>query len=355
MIATDDLADQIVASGVQRVGGNIIGDDRLYPWDPYPPSWTVYDTNNDYGAPVSALTLNENVIKLYARPAEEVGEPAAISLSPALEMFSIENRVLTTARGTRKQIRLERIPASNQWRVTGTIPLGGAFSELLPVDDPALFAATALYDALLRRGVAVAGSAVARHRALGEPYVEPKGREVASRTSPPLSELLQVMNKVSHNLFAELFLREAARVSGSDATTAAGARLLSGYLTQAGNPVGDFHLYDGSGLSRNALVTPRLLTRLLSAKANADDHDAWIALLPIGGEDGTLEKRLCCVSQGRNIQAKTGSLDRVAALSGYAKSKTHGLLAFSILLNNFALKEAEVRKVVDQMALALLQ
>jgi len=354
------LADQIVLSGVERVNGDIAGDDRLYPWAPYPASWTADDANNDYGAPVSALTWNDNVIGISLHAAEQAGEPAAVELAPALEVLTIENRVITTARGTRRRIHLERIAGSNragfsQWRITGQLPVGAVYSELIPVDDPALYAASALYDALVRRGVAIAGAPVARHRSAADAYVSPVGREVSSRTSPPLNELLQVMNKVSNNLYAEMFLREAARASGAEATTPEGARQLSAFLMQAGNPATDYRVDDGSGLSRNDLVTPRLLTRLLTARARADDRDAWIALLPIGGEDGTLEKRLCCVSQGRQIQAKTGSLDRVAALSGYAQSRTYGLLAFSILLNDFAIREAEAKQMIDKIALALIE
>ena len=361
LAAIDNLADQVVSRGVQRINGNVIGDDRLYPWDPFPPSWTIDDTGYEYGAPVSALSLNENIVTLSIRPAQQAGEPATLSLSPALELFTIDNRVITSARGTRAELHLQRIANSSaggfsQWRVSGTIPLkSSVHTELLPVDDPALFAAAALYDALVRRGVAITGVPVARHRSAGDAYIPATGQELAARTSPPLSDLLQVMNKISHNLYAELFLREVARAAGRDGATAAGAKELSAYLAQLGAPLTDFHLDDGSGLSRNALVTPRLLTHVLAEKANGADRENWIALLPVGGEDGTLEKRLCCVSEGRGIRAKTGSLDRVASLSGYANSKTYGLLAFAILLNDFAGRETEARGGIDKIAKELLE
>jgi D-alanyl-D-alanine carboxypeptidase len=78
----------------------------------------------------------------------------------------------------------------------------------------------------------------------------------------------------------------------------------------------------------------------------------------VGGEDGTLERRLCCVSDlnaGRQVRAKTGTLTRAIALSGYADSRTRGRLAFSILINNFAAPQAEVRAWIDKGGLTLVE
>jgi D-alanyl-D-alanine carboxypeptidase/D-alanyl-D-alanine-endopeptidase (penicillin-binding protein 4) len=102
-------------------------------------------------------------------------------------------------------------------------------------------------------------------------------------------------------------------------------------------------------------LTPRLLTRLLASMWQTPNWDTWLSLLPIGGEDGTLSNRLCCSLDARAIHAKTGSLGRAIALSGYADSKTHGMLAFSILVNNFSAPAAEIRAWVDKMALALIE
>lgn len=353
----DELAAQIATRGVTEIAGDIVGDDTLYPWDPYPPSWTVDDTENDYGAPVSALSINENVVAITLLPGATAGEPALLSLSPAVEYLTIDNRVVTSATGHSANLHLHRVAGSSQWRLTGTI--GSSASphvELVPVDDPALFAATLLYDALIRHGVTVRGSPVARHRTLSDedPYVPAQGEELAVHTSPPLEQILQVMDKVSHNLFAEMILREVARFSGQEATTAAGAKEMSTWLSLH-YPRRQWRVDDGSGLSRNALVTPLLLTDLLVRKAQSPEFETWLSLLPKGGEDGTLDQRLCCVSQGQGIRAKTGSLDRVSALSGYADSKTHGLLAFSILLNDYSVRTAEARKWIDQVATALLK
>ena len=97
------------------------------------------------------------------------------------------------------------------------------------------------------------------------------------------------------------------------------------------------------------------LTRVLAFLNGSKYHDAWFSLLPVGGEDGTLSHRLCCVADAKGIRAKTGSLSRALALSGYAESRTHGRLAFSILVNDFSAPSSEVRAWIDKIAMSLLE
>jgi D-alanyl-D-alanine carboxypeptidase/D-alanyl-D-alanine-endopeptidase (penicillin-binding protein 4) len=350
------LVDSAVEAGLTRVDGDIVGDDRLYPWAPYPPSWTEDDMMHEYGAPVSALTLNDNTIGITVHPGEEPGDAAQISLSPAIEYYAIDNRVVTVAKGGEARIRISRVQNARQVLLWGSIPAGhAAFEETLPVDDPALFAAEALYDALARRGVAIAGKPVARHRAVGDDYDPGPSLELASRTSPPLVQLLQVTDKTSQNLHAELMLREVGRVSRYMGTRESGVAEMAAFFKEAGVSAGDARVEDGSGLARNVMVAPRLVTRILAYLYGSRHRDDWISLLPIGGEDGTLKNRLCCSVDAASIHAKTGTLSRAIALSGYAQSKTHGWLAFSIMVNSFSAPPSDVRKWIDKIALELTE
>jgi serine-type D-Ala-D-Ala carboxypeptidase/endopeptidase (penicillin-binding protein 4) len=359
MRAIEDLADQALAAGITRVDGDIVGDDQLYPWAPYPPSWTVDDMVGEDGAPVSALTLNDNTVAMTIHPAARAGDLASVSFQPAFEYYAVDNRVITVAGEKQPRVRLSRAPGSRQVLAWGSIPLGGApIREIIAVDDPALFAASALYDALARRGIAIRGRPVARHRRVSEDPWLVDGELIATRSSPPLVELLQVMEKVSQNLHAELILREVARVTRSSGTRESGLQELSAWLAGIGIKSEEWRAEDGSGLSRNDEVSPRAMTRLLSVMAASEHASAWLGLLPIGGEDGTLEHRLCCVGDAGlagQVRAKTGTLTRSIALSGYANSRTRGRLAFSIMVNNFSAPPAEVRAWVDKIALILVE
>jgi D-alanyl-D-alanine carboxypeptidase/D-alanyl-D-alanine-endopeptidase (penicillin-binding protein 4) len=141
----------------------------------------------------------------------------------------------------------------------------------------------------------------------------------------------------------------------------AGLEALEAFLAGMGATKDDYALQDGSGLSRNAQVTPRLMTRLLAHMYKSDARATWaratwMDLLPVGGVDGTLQNRMACCRPGAShIHAKTGTLARAVALSGYADRGERGTLAFSILVNNFSALPSDVRAWVDRIALALLE
>jgi serine-type D-Ala-D-Ala carboxypeptidase/endopeptidase (penicillin-binding protein 4) len=355
LAAIEDLADQLVSNGLRAVTGDIVGDDRLYPWVPYAPSWTQDDALREFGAPVSALTVNDNTISLTIRGGASAGDDAEITVDPAIEYYAIDNRLATIGHGSEPKIRMSRPAGTSQVLLWGSIPAGVAVTESVAIDDPAYYAACALYDALLRRGVSIRGRPVARHRLASEDYDPAAGTVVASRVSPPMTDLLQVMDKVSQNLYAELMLREVGRYTRHQGTREAGLEEMDAMMHEIHAEKDDWRLEDGSGLSRNAMVTPRAFTRLLAAMHAGTFRDAWMNLLPVGGEDGTLSHRLCCAAGGAGIRAKTGSLSRALALSGYADSKTRGRLAFSILVNDFSAPSNQVRAWIDKIAMSLLE
>lgn len=354
--ALEALADRAVATGLTRIDGDVAGDDRLYPYAPYPPSWTQDDIIREYGAPVSALTLNDNNITITIQPGAEPGDPAQISFSPAIEYYAIDNRVVTVQKGGEARIRISKVQNSRQLLLWGSIPAGhAAFGETLSVDDPALFAAQALYDALARRGVTITGKAVARHRAVNDDYNPGPAEELASRVSPPLVQLLQVTDKTSQNLHAELMLREVGRATRFMGTRESGLEEMTAMFKEAGASAGDARLEDGSGLARNVMVAPRLMTRILAYLYQSKYREAFISLFPIGGEDGTLKNRMKDNDAADEIHAKTGTLSRAIALSGYVESKTRGWLAFSIIVNSFTAPPSDVRKWIDKIALELTE
>ena len=305
----EDLAAQIVTHGIRRIDGDVVGDDRLYPWVPYPPSWSVDDTEREYGAPVSALSLDDNVVAITIQPGLRAGEHASMSMSPPVEFLTIDHRVITGPRSTTgagaPSIRFRHVPGSRQWIITGSIPAGSAaVTEFLPVDDPAAFAAAALYDALVRRGVVIRGRPVARHRAPGVEYVAPTGTPIGSRQSPPLAELLRVAEKVSQNLHAELMLREIGRMrhggthdETSDGTTESGLDEMSALVIRRSprlsprcrSPhrrwLGFGTQHAGYPTSDHAIAGARVCV--------AEDRDVWISRCRPGARMETLEHRLC--------------------------------------------------------------
>ena len=165
LAAIEDLAAQMVARGVKRVDGDIVGDDTWYVWQPYAAGWSVDDPQSDDGAarsPPSPSPITCSPSRSI--PARNVGDVAALSLHPAIEFYRIDNRVRTVAAGGERRIHFVRVPGSRDAQLFGTIPLRDRGQDLLiGVEDPAQFAAQALRSALQQRGVAVGGSATSEH------------------------------------------------------------------------------------------------------------------------------------------------------------------------------------------------
>ena len=360
--AIEDLAAQVVAHGVRAVDGPITGDDTAYVWEPYVPGWAVDDPLWEYGAPVSALAIDDNAFQLVIAPGAREGDLARLTVAPALDYYQIDNRVRTVEAGRPRAIELDREPYGRQLRLWGSIPLGDdGDSELLGISDPALYGALALRDALERRGVTVRGDAVARHLYPNQvadlengPAPPPAGGfELARRESAPLAEDLRITDKISQNLHADMALRAVARARRGVGSREAGLAEMRQFLTEAGLPDGSWNLNDGSGLARLNLVTPAAVVRLLRYMYASPARETWLGLLPVGGQDGTLGNRFQALA-GR-IHAKTGSLSHVTALSGYAERPDGSVRVFSILVNNFNGTGSEVRDAVDKICSLLAE
>jgi D-alanyl-D-alanine carboxypeptidase/D-alanyl-D-alanine-endopeptidase (penicillin-binding protein 4) len=358
LAAIEDLAAQMAAAGVRRVEGDIVGDDTWYVFAPYPEGWGVDDPQYEYGAPVSALAINDNAFTLRIEPGAAAGDPAALQFRPPLEFFQVDNRIRTVAVGERK-IRFDRDPGGSQLRLWGSIPARDRGTEmLLGVEDPALYAAAALRSALAARGVTVTGSVGARHLLPNQiedltqgPTPDPTGWgfEIARRVSAPLVEDLRVTDKVSQNLHAEMALRAVARARRGVGSREAGVEEMKLFLDEVGAERTQYNLVDGSGLARLNLVTASTVMKLLQHMYARPDRESWIGLLPVAGEDGTLSSRMGGTPASGRVHAKTGSLSHVAALSGYIERANGDVVAFSMLVNNFNGRPTEVRGVMDKI------
>lgn len=327
------LARQLKDRGVFHVGGRIIGDDSLYDFDPVPNGWGADDGLFEYGAPVSALTFNDNIFGLRAGA-------TGVAIDPGVEYFTILNEI-RSAEGEPRRVVADRLPGSRVLRLSGNLPPKSRdYVNDFAVDDPALYAAMCFRQVLLEEGIRVDGIAAARHSA----PATLEAVELARRDSPPLPQLLQLTDKVSQNLHAELMLRAARQKLP-----------FADFLKLAGIDEKDLNLEDGSGMSRLNLVTPRAVVQLLAFIAARGQLELFRSFLPVGAEDGTLRNRFDKSQAAKLIQAKTGTLSHVAALGGYAESRRFGTIAFQIVANNYNAPSQEVRATIDQIALALLQ
>lgn len=351
----EDLANAVVAAGVRRITGGVIGDDTLYPYEPYPEGWTLDDAAWEYGAPLSALVVNDNALAVSVRPPRRAGEPATVVLYPPNDALTVHN-TLRAAPGFPTSIQLHRPPNSTVLRISGTVPPGASPVSLrIAFDDPALAAAHLFKRLLEERGVTITGPARARHRAASAPYTPPEGVELARRLSPPLSQILQVVNKVSQNLHAEIVLREAARAARGDASREAAIEELTVFLRSLGIPNDHHDFQDGSGLSRKTLVTASATTRLLEKMAASEHAAVFLDTLPAGGVDGSLSYRFGATPNASALRAKTGTLSHVSALSGYILNSGRPRFAFSAMVNHANMNSSAARDLLDKIVEEILR
>jgi D-alanyl-D-alanine carboxypeptidase/D-alanyl-D-alanine-endopeptidase (penicillin-binding protein 4) len=385
------LVDQLVAKGVKRITGNIVGDDTLYPYEPYAESWSQDDQVWGYGAPVSALSIANNQLELVVTPGAPSGaggfQPATVRLEQNVPYYTLEAQVETSAAGTHPDgVAEERLPGSRVIRVYGSIAADAAPDvEELAIADPAEYAAMTLRRMLVRRGIAVEGRARAKHRqptddggyraellapdpcdaaavSAGAPCVVdcPASMPASSRTllashtSAPLAEDVVLTNKVSQNLHAELFLHNLGRQSTcGDGSILAGARLIRANLLHAGLEPDDFIFFDGSGLSDHDLVAPRATATFLAYAAEQPWFPQWKSSLPDAADDGSLRHRFPDPPVHGHIFAKTGTLGESRALSGYLDAASGRTVIFSVFVDDHTPATTADRITMDKIVTAI--
>jgi len=392
--AFDDMAATLAAHGVRRVTGGLSAEDTAWPYDPLPDTWGLDDVLWGYGAPVSALTVNDNEVKLTVTPAAEPGKPATVAFDPAVPYYHLDRDlgwVGTVAAGATASVVVRREPGSHSVSVTGTVAVGKPDVEELAIDDPAEYAALALKAALARRGILVEGQVTGRHNhnlppndhflaESREPLVTSRGplpvlsepptsvtfcsnacETLVTVKSPALAEDIAVTLKESQNLHAELLLRrlgwswggKPGQAGDTIGTSAQGARVERQWLINAGLDGNDFVFYDGSGLSSHDLVTPRATAQLLAFAATQPWFAQWKPALPLGGIDGTLEHRFTDPPLKGHVFAKTGTLGESRALAGYLDCASGRQVIFSIMADTHSPLGPADRAVMDKIVAAI--
>jgi len=357
-----EMADQVKARGVREVVRKLVADDSYFVWEPFAPNWAADDLDWGYGAPVSALAFNDNLLTLHVKPGEKAGDEAEVRLDPVTDYYLLRNHIQTSAKGTVKNYLLERQPGSMELDLWGQIPIdAGENVDTVAIADPPLLVAEQFRTALRARGIVVQGPIEVRHftrleaASLPNPVPSSSARVVlAEHTSPPLSEAIKVVNKESENLHAEMLLRTLGRVLNNRGSLAGGLEALKAFTTQqVGILPGETYFSDGSGLSREDLVAPRAAVKLLLYMARSPHFQAYFDSLPVSGMDGTLAHRLSGDDVKGKIHAKTGSVEHVNTLSGYMDLPSAKRLVFSIMTNNHPLANKAGQETLDAITLEI--
>jgi D-alanyl-D-alanine carboxypeptidase/D-alanyl-D-alanine-endopeptidase (penicillin-binding protein 4) len=355
--ALAELADALVKRGIKEIEGDVVGDDTYFPYDRWPVGWAIGDTTWRQGAPVSAIAVNDNTVQLLIRPGEKAGDPAVFVFDPRSDYCRVTSSVTTGARGSKAELGLRREPGSLEIRLWGSLPEGGSVHTLnVALEDPAEFAAALLKRLLEERSVTISGKARAKHWLVGTPAPAPLPEPpavLAEHLSLPLGEAVRVVNKISRNLHAELLLRTAVREKSGDGSLEAALKLEQEFLKGAGVPEADVALEDGSGLTRQNLVTPRAAVKLLEYVGKQSWADDYWETLPLAGNDGTLNERLKKLPAATVVEAKTGTLEHTNGLAGRATTLRGATLVFAMFGNAHTLRDGAA--TLDALVLSMVE
>ena len=355
----DDLATRIVAAGVKRVEGDIVGDESYFVGPKYGSGWNWEDLTWYYGAEITPLAANDNALDLFIKPGAAIGQPALITTGPPDPLLTIINEVTTSAKGGKRELSIHRGLGENTIRITGSIPLEDrGYTGGIGISHPALLFVYMLRSSLAQKGVTITGASRTRGSA-GQPQETTRvtiigsngsstsssafQNEIATLQSPPFSVIAAQTLKPSQNLYTELILRTLGKVAPPPATTSnlpqtseeLGLEAVRSFLKSVGIRPEALVLDDGSGLSRNDMITAEASVQLLTFMSKHRYATAFRDALPIGGVDGTLRNRFKGTPAENNVRAKTGSLSSAASLGGYMTTAGGEKLAFSIMVNNY--------------------
>jgi D-alanyl-D-alanine carboxypeptidase/D-alanyl-D-alanine-endopeptidase (penicillin-binding protein 4) len=333
----NELAQQVRRSGIRRVSGDVIIDDRL---------WETFELG---GEPITPIVINQNLIDFTTKP-RRPGQTASVRMSPKVSPWKVTSEVKTVAVGKPSQIQVSS-PSYGKVVLSGTIAADADPAiNVYAFADPARYARTAFIEALERAGVTVAANPTASNpeKQLPRTSTVTDLRTVARLRSLPLKEEAKYVLKVSYNRGAQTMICRLAVAAGSTDCDA-GMPKAAEIWRKAGLDTTGAVLVDGSGLSGN-LITMDNEVQLQTIMNARPDVAEWQAALPILGVDGSLALVQPGGPATGKVFAKTGSLgapdffnDRfllpTKALGGYMDTKGGRRFAFAIVVTNSVFDE----------------
>jgi D-alanyl-D-alanine carboxypeptidase/D-alanyl-D-alanine-endopeptidase (penicillin-binding protein 4) len=343
------LAADLGRRGVRRVRGDLVLDDSAFDGERWHPSWGSVSARA-YHAPIGALTANYGAFTVTLEPGVVVGEAVRADVDPHVAFLQLTNRARTGSARARYSLQVDRRGDRRfeQVLVSGVAPAGGEVKTYRRgVLDPARYAG-----AVLRMQLAAVGIQVDGETRLG--YAPESAVELLAFSGHSLAEVVRRFLKHSNNSIGEALVKSlGARASGGPGTWRGGLQAVRAELAALGLPLEHLRLVDGSGLSYDNRVTPRLLVEALRRGAGSFSFGPeFVAALPIAAADGTLEERVEQAS-GR-VRAKTGLLTRVTGLSGIAERADGSVAYFSVLVNGFRGSAEDAMDAVDDFLEALV-
>ncbi|HCE97992.1 MAG TPA: D-alanyl-D-alanine carboxypeptidase/D-alanyl-D-alanine-endopeptidase [Elusimicrobia bacterium] len=346
-------AAAVKAKGINVINGSVVGYDTSFE-SVQPGSWAWEDIGNYYAAQASALTINDNLYKLYFKPSDSVGGKAEVlRTEPFQADLKFENHMLTGPRGSGDNGYIFAFPEQNAAVLRGSIPQGGdEFFIKGALSDPALFAAQSFNAYLARAGI----NANKKPYKISEPIKDARWILITETQGAPLENIIRIANKRSFNLYAELMLRQLAAAQGLKGTDDNGLEIVKSFLAAQKVDVSEMKLVDASGLSRVDTAKAENFTDLLCSVSKKKYFEAFRDTLVFPADPeatGHIKRMGGNTYLASGLRVKSGSLNGVRAYTGYLKTKKGRNLAFTFIINNYSADPAEIDKLHEDLLVEL--
>jgi D-alanyl-D-alanine carboxypeptidase/D-alanyl-D-alanine-endopeptidase (penicillin-binding protein 4) len=326
--------EEIKKLGIKRIRGRVITDDSYYDFIPVPGKWLWEDTGNYYGAGVYGLSVFDNTYEIHFKTLSDSTLPVIREFIPVECTTDLSN--LLIAEDTTDAGNVFAAPYSTNGYMAGTIPVNqNDFVLKASISDPPLLLAKMVTNKLKTAGIKISGKPTTLRSEKN--YKAEKYIPVAEINSPGLSDIIEVLNHESVNLFAEHLIKELGKKFKNDGSTSSGVKVIVEFLKSSGIDTNGMFIEDGSGVSPLDAVNTRELVRLLVYMKNNGKHfPEYFSSLPDAGKEGTLKNIFKDPVFDSRLKAKSGSMTRVRSYAGYFTAKSGKKMVFSIIINNFS-------------------
>jgi serine-type D-Ala-D-Ala carboxypeptidase/endopeptidase (penicillin-binding protein 4) len=337
-----DWAEKLKEQNIKAISGDIVGDGGAFEEIPYGQGWEWNDLTQAYAAPVSALQFNENQVSFRIMPGLERGSIPSIAVTPLPDYLSFDNRTVTAAESSAANIRIERGASNEMVVLHGTVPLKSpGITRDVSVRFPIRYYLAALRRTLSEQGIDVAKAGIR------EATTTKSASLLWVHLSPPLSEIIKPMLKESQNLCAETIERVLGLELRGEGAFLKGREVIEETLGAMGINKGSYNYADASGLSRLNLISADTQVKILKSMHERLCFSFFYDALPVAGCDGTLANRMKGTAAENNAHAKTGTMSNVSAISGYVRTRSGEMLAFSMIANNYLFSKTRAESAED--------
>lgn len=343
------LVNEYVRQNKKTIDGDIIVDDSLFDRTKFDDSRQSKRTDRSYDAPVGAMSFNWNSINIFVKPIESENR-IQVYLDPENDYFTLKNNVKVSSKKNENNVIVDVNQSSRTITVSGSVSLSQKEKPYyMNVNDPTLWSGLNLKSFLKQRGITVQGSVKGGK-------LPAKADCVVSVDSKSIFSLVMDMNKFSNNFVAEMLTKNLAAYDGEiPATLKLGVDKINADLSNLGLSKSDFVLLNPSGFTRDNQFSAHAMNVILTKiKNDFKLFPSFVESLPSAGLDGTLKNRMKNTAATGYVRAKTGYLDGVVTLAGYAGDDKGKVYTFTFIYNGPG-DEAQVRKLMDSILISLLE